>query len=1165
MSFVHLHVHSEYSLLDGLPKIAKLIKRAKELKMPALAITDHGAMYGAVKFYNAAMEAEIKPIIGVEAYLAQRSRFDKEISVDKELRHQLLLAKNETGYKNLMKLVTQANLQGYYYKPRIDKELLKTYHEGVIATSSCLKGEIPQLLIKNQIDEAKNALRWYLDIFGDDYYLELQRHINIPELDIVNQHLIRLSREFGVPLVATNDVHYINADDAEAQDALLAVGTKKLLSDKDRLTMIASPDFYLKSAAEMEKMFSDIPEALENTLKIADKCRVSLQSGKWILPRYPLDRRETPELALARMTEEGLKLRFGKVSDQIKQRVDYELGIICRKGFATYFLIVQDFVNWAKNEGIRVGPGRGSVAGSLVAYGLRITSINPLEHNIPFERFMNPDRPTPPDIDMDFADDRRDEVINYVTQKYGKEKVAQIITFGTMEARQAVRDIGRVMNVAYSTCDKLAKLIPLKSGLREAINSSLELQDMGRDPQIAKLFGLVEKVEGVIRHASTHAAGVVIADKDITEYTPVQKESGSDRIMTQYDMYSLDLNVSDKAIGLLKMDFLGLRNLTILGRAVELVAEYEKVTVDLSEIPLDEPLVYELISSGETTGIFQLESQGMRRLARNLKPTKFSDITAMVALFRPGPMELIDDFIQGKIHPDKIKYLHPALKAILSPTYGVAVYQEQCMQIANKVAGYSMAEADNLRRAIGKKKHSIMQIEKKKFIAGSQKNDYSKDVADKIWGFIEKFVGYGFNIPHSVSYAMIAYQTAYMKIKYPVEYMTAMLTAESRSISGPAGDLKMAQGINECRRLGIAVLPPDINKSIEDFSIDSFADSLQSRAIRFGLAAIKNIGSAAVSSILSDRQKGEFTSLSNFLSRTDSQKVNKKVIESLIKVGALDSFGKKTSQLSVLDDLRSRTASLQKLAESGQGSLFEDFGGSSKIDTKDIMPDLPEFTDDDLANFQKELLGIYLSDNPTVKLLDPVRNMITDRVLDLIEESAGKMAIMAGVVTRSRTVQTKRSNQMMCFATMEDETGSIEAVVFPSIFEKDGQCFLKDSVVLASGKIDFKEDKLHLIVDKALDLRSNPGPDQLAVFSRRDVPYGTSRSVNPGSAKTISIPRGTPKSVLSSLARLLKNHPGPIKIKVLLPNSDGSVKTLDLPYGVNWAEVESQVQSLIKS
>lgn len=1124
--------------------------------MPALAITDHGAMYGAIKFYNAALESGVKPIIGVEAYMAQRSRFDKEVSVDKELRHQLLLAKNETGYKNLMKLVTQANLEGYYYKPRVDRELLKIYHEGVIATSSCLQGEIPRLILKNQLDEAKTALKWYLEVFGEDYYLELQKHVNIPELEMVNAQLVKLSREFGVPLVATNDVHYIHADDAEAQDALLAVGTKKLLTDKDRLTMIASPDFYLKSAAEMEKMFSDFPESLENTLKIADKCRVSLQSGKWILPRYPLDRSETPELALARMTDEGLKLRFGKVSDQLKQRVDYELGIICRKGFATYFLIVQDFVNWAKNEGIRVGPGRGSVAGSLVAYGLRITSINPLEHNIPFERFMNPDRPTPPDIDMDFADDRRDEVIQYVTQKYGKEKVAQIITFGTMEARQAVRDIGRVMNVAYSTCDKLAKLIPLKSGLREAINSSLEMQEMGRDPQIAKLFGLVEKVEGVTRHASTHAAGVVIADKDITEYTPVQKETGSDRIMTQYDMYSLDLNVSDKAIGLLKMDFLGLRNLTILGRAVELVREYEKVEVDLSEIPLDEPLVYELIGSGETTGIFQLESQGMRRLARNLKPTKFSDITAMVALFRPGPMELIDDFIAGKLHPDRVKYLHPALKPILSPTYGVAVYQEQCMQIANKIAGYSMAEADNLRRAIGKKKHSIMQIEKKKFIAGAAKNNYSKEVADKIWGFIEKFVGYGFNIPHSVSYAMIAYQTAYMKIKYPVEYMTAMLTAESRSISGPSRDFKMAQGVNECRRLGIAILPPDINKSLEDFSIDSFADSLQSKAIRFGLAAVKNIGSAAVNSILDERKKGEFTSLPDFLNRADSQKVNKKVIESLIKVGALDSFGKKTSQLSVLDDLRLQTAAKQKLADSGQGSLFADFGEGAKADDQAVLPDLAEFPAEDLANFQKELLGIYLSDNPLVKLLEPVTNLITDRAVDLSEESTGKMVIMAGVVTRSRTVQTKRSNQTMCFATLEDETGSIEAVVFPSIFEKDGQCFVKDSVVLASGKIDFKEDKLHLIVDKSLDLRSNPGPDAFGVFAK---------DPSPGSAKTISISRGTPKSVLSSLASLLKSHPGPVKVKVLLPNSDGSVKTLDLPYGVNWTEVESEVQTLIKS
>jgi DNA polymerase-3 subunit alpha len=1157
MSFVHLHVHSEYSLLDGLPKIAKLIKRAKELKMPALALTDHGVMYGAVKFYNAALESGVKPIIGVEAYMAQRSRFDKEVGIDKEMRHQLLLAKNETGYKNLMKLVTLANLEGYYYKPRIDRELLKTYHEGIIATSSCLQGEIPKLILKNQIDEAKTALRWYLDVFGEDYYLELQKHINVPELEIVNAQLIKFSREFGVPLVATNDVHYINADDAEAQDALLAVGTKKLLSDKDRLSMISSPDFYLKTDEEMAKMFSDIPEALENTIKIADKCQLTLQIGKWILPKYPLAEGETPEMGLARLTEDGLKLRFGKISDQIKQRADYELGIICRKGFATYFLIVQDFVNWAKKEGIRVGPGRGSVAGSIVAYGLRITTVNPLEHNIPFERFMNPDRPTPPDIDMDFADDRRDEVIRYVTERYGKEKAAQIITFGTMEARQAIRDIGRVMDVPYSTCDKLAKLIPLKVGLREAINSSLELQDMGKEPQIAKLFGLVEKVEGVTRHASTHAAGVVIADKDITEYTPVQKETGSDRIMTQYDMYSLDLNVSDKAIGLLKMDFLGLRNLTILGKAIEFVKKYENVEVDLSELPLDDPQIYELISSGETTGIFQLESQGMRRLARNLKPTKFSDITAMVALFRPGPMELIDDFIAGKLHPDKIKYLHPALKSILSPTYGVAVYQEQCMQIANKVAGYSMAEADNLRRAIGKKKHSIMEIEKKKFIAGAVKNNYTKPIAEKIWGFIEKFVGYGFNIPHSVSYAMIAYQTAYMKIKFPVEYMTAMLTAESRAISGPARDFKVSQGIDECRRLGIMILPPDINKSLEDFSIEDFADSLKSKAIRFGISAVKNVGTAAISSILSVRQTGEITSLFDFLGRVDSQKVNKKVIESLIKVGAMDAFGRRSSLLAVLDDLRLQTAAKQKLIDSGQGSLFEDFGAGSKDDNQVAMPDLPEFSADDMANFQKELLGIYLSDNPMVKLLDPVRNMVSARVMDLTEESTGKTVVMAGVVTRSRTIQTKRSNQSMCFSNIEDETGSIEAVVFPSIFEKDGQCFVKDSIVLVSGKIDFKDDKLHLIVDKAVDLRSNPSQDMLAVFGK---------GVNYGSDKTISIPRGTPKSVLSELATLLKAHPGSARIKVLLPNNDGtSIKTLNLPYGVNWPEVETGVESLIKS
>lgn len=1150
MPFVHLHVHTEYSLLDGLSKIHDLVKRAKELNMDALAITDHGVMYGVIKFYTACLEAGLKPILGVEGYLAQRSRFDKQAGIDSDQFHQLLLAKNITGYKNLLKLMTQAHLEGYYYKPRFDRELLEKYHEGVITTSSCLQGIIPQLILKKQFEEAKKEVAWYQSVFGDDYYIELQRHSNIPELDTVNEQLVKFSREFGIPLVATNDVHYVQSTDPEAQDALLAIQTKKLLSDKDRMSMIDSPDFYLKSTSEMSEMFRDYPEAIENSRKIAEKCQVDIPIGKWILPHYPLDEGQTPESMLRTLVDDGLRKRFESVTTEQRERCNYELGVICSKGFATYFLVVQDFVNWAKSQGIRVGPGRGSVAGSLVAYALRITSINPLEHNIPFERFMNPDRPTPPDIDMDFADERRDEVIAYVTKRYGEDKVAQIITFGTMEARQAIRDVGRVMGLPYALPDKLAKLIPLGSTLEEALNSSFELQEEAKNPQTAKLLSLAKRLEGVTRHASTHAAGVVIADKELTEYTPLQRETKSGRIMTQYDMYSLDMNVSDKAVGLLKMDFLGLRNLTILGRAIDLVKQNRNIDVDISEIPLDDKAVFNMLQSGETTGVFQLESRGMRRLARHLKPTKFSDITAMVALFRPGPMQLIDDFIEGKKHPEKIKYLHPALKSILETTYGVAVYQEQCMQIANKVAGYTMAEADNLRRAIGKKKQSIMVKEHKKFLAGAVKNGYTKDVAETIWGFIEKFVGYGFNIPHSVSYAMIAYQTAYMKVKYPVEYMAALLTAESRGASGPVRDQKIAQGIEECRHLGIHIFPPEINFSGENFTLEKDLQSTDGMAIRFGLSAIKNVGTAAISSILEARSSGKpFLSLTDFVNRIDGQKVNRKVLESFIKVGAFVGFGNRSSLLAALDEIRAKSVSDQKRAEDGQESLFDD-ADISHI----VLPDLPEFSKDEMLIFEKELLGIYLTEHPLQKFTAQVKSLLTNKLGDLTaEESVGVDIVVAGMVTQIRSVQTKKTGQLMCFATLEDETGNIDMVVFPKIYEKYQSILVKEQPVLIRGKVDYREDKLNLLVNELMPLSGEIDETVLASF----------QGGKSGIMQTISIPRGTSKQTMGDLSVLLKSHPGTIHVRVVIPIGNGTVKTMDLPYAVDWQAIEQKVHILL--
>ncbi|MFC1627428.1 DNA polymerase III subunit alpha, partial [Patescibacteria group bacterium] len=703
--FVHLHVHTEFSLLDGLSHIDKLLERAKAQKMKSIAITDHGVMYGVVKFYNAATAAGIKPIIGMEGYITTVDHTDKTPGTQKQTRHQLLLAKNETGYKNLMKLTSIAHIDGYYYRPRFDFKTLEKHSEGLIATSSCLQGIIPQLLLHNQDKEALKMTQYFVKLFNKDFYIELQKHQNIPELDKVNKKLFDLSKKLGIPLVATNDVHYVNPEDAKAQDALLAIQTKTTLDDEKRMTMINSPGFYLKSADEMKQLFPDTPAALKNTLKIADECNVKIPTGKWILPNFPLPKGyKSTDKYFRDLANKGLKQRFKKITKKQQERLDYELDIIINKGFATYFLIVADFVNWSKKNRVRVGPGRGSVAGSLVAYAVRITSIDPLEHDIPFERFMNPERPSPPDIDLDFADDRRDKVIEYVADKYGKDKVAQIITFGTMEARGAVRDIGRVLGMPYSDPDKIAKLIPVGFSLEEALVNVNELQEYYKKKEFKELLDLARKVEGTARHASVHAAGVVIGDKKLTQYTPLQIDNKNGHITTQYDMYSLDCNIDPKAIGLLKIDFLGLRNLTILQKAIEFVKEQTGKTVDISEIPLDEPKVYKLLSEGDTIGIFQLESPGMKRVAQKLQPSRFSDITAMVALYRPGPMELIDTFIEGKKTPTKVKYPHDDLKPVLESTYGIAVYQEQALQIANVIGGYSLGEADILRRAIGKKK-----------------------------------------------------------------------------------------------------------------------------------------------------------------------------------------------------------------------------------------------------------------------------------------------------------------------------------------------------------------------------------------------------------------------------------------------------------------------------
>jgi len=932
-------------MLDGLAKIIPLVKRATELNFPALAITDHGGMFGAVSFHNICKKSGLKPIIGVEAYMAKNSRLDKQTKMGSDQFHILLLAQNEVGYKNLMQLISIANLEGFSYKPRIDEESLFKYSEGIICTSGCMSSMFNSLLLEGKEAEAIQKFQLFKEKFPGRFYVELQAHPTIKELKELTKKQVEIARKLDLPLVATNDVHYINPDDATAQDALLCVQTRKLISDEKRMSMMASPDFYLRSAEEMIELFHDYPEAIENTVKIAEQCTVKIETGKLHFPIFALPAGETDASYFRKLSSEGMYKKWPEPTQEVRDRLEYEMDIIIQKGYPTYFLITQDFVNWARDTGIGVGPGRGSAAGSLVAFVLGITTMNPLLHGLPFERFLNPQRPTPPDIDMDFADDRRDEVLQYVAKKYGEDRVAQVITFGRMEARVAVRDIGRVLGMPYEEPDKIAKLIPNvpghKTSLKQAIELVPELGEYYKQPKFKELLDLAQKVEGVIRHTSVHAAAVVIADQPLYEYTPIQKDNTSGKIVTQYDMYVLDCNVSDDAIGLLKFDFLGLRNLSIIQTAVNLIKEYKHVELDISNLPLDDKKTYELLSSGETTGVFQLESGGMRRVARNLQPNQFSDITAMVALYRPGPMDLIPTFIEGKHNPEGVVYPHETLKTVLQETYGVMVYQEQILQIAHIMAGYTLSEADILRRAIGKKKKSLLDENKKRFIEQSIEKGYTRQVAEKVWGFIEAFANYGFNKAHAASYAMIAYQTAYLKANFTAEYMTALMSVESGSHSANR-DEKVAVAIESSKKMGLKILPPNINLSHIDFTLEKDESSKGGLAIRFGFNAIKNVGSAALENIVTSRDIAEqFQSFSHFLLATDGRRVNKKVLESLIKVGAFDQFATRSSMLEQLEDIRAKVTQYHSDVL-GQDGLFSQVSESSRT-VQDTFPKLAEY------------------------------------------------------------------------------------------------------------------------------------------------------------------------------------------------------------------------------
>lgn len=1137
-NFVHLHVHTEYSMLDGLSKIPDLIKKVKDSKQTAVAITDHGNMYGNIAFYNECKKEGIKAIIGVEIYVAKNSRFDKQIRVGSDQFHLTLLAENYTGYKNLMKMVTIANFEGFSYKPRIDDEILEKYSEGVILLSGCMSSQTSRLLLDNKDEKALNIFKKYHKIFKDRFYIEVQNHPHIEEEKILREKLVKIARQLDIPLVATNDVHYLEKEDAEAQDALLCVQTRKLISDTKRMKMVDKPDFYFKSTEEMSELFSDLPEAIENTVKIAERCDLEIPTGNLIFPSYELPEGETYESYLHKLSFEGAKKKYGKITPEIEKRLEYEIGIINGKGYPAYFLITQDFVNWAKDQGIAVGPGRGSAAGSIVSYSLNITALDPLEHGLPFERFLNPERPTPPDVDIDFADIKRDEVINYVAKKYGEDHVAAVITFGRMEARVAVRDIGRVLGLPYEDPDRVAKLIPNEPGKKISIKSAIEtipeLASLYKQDKFKRLLDLASKVEGTVRHSSMHACAMIIADKPLDNYTPIQKDSRSGKTLTQLDMYSLDCNIDDNAVGLLKFDFLGLRNLSIIQEALKLIKKYKNEEIAIDRLPLDDKKTFDLLASGDTTGVFQLESAGMRRVAKSLKPSAFSDITAMVALYRPGPMDLIPRFIEGKHNPDSIEYPHSALEPFLKETYGIMVYQEQILEIVHFMAGYSLGEADMLRRAIGKKKKKILDKNKNRFIEESVKNDYKKETAEKIWGFIEAFANYGFNKAHAASYAMIAYQTAWLKSNYPVEYMTALMSIESNSHSMNR-DEKIAVAIENCRKMGIKILAPDINLSAQDFTIETNKDSKENMAIRFGLTAIKHVGKAAIENIIEVRDaEKSFASFTHFIQATDSRKVNKKTLECLVKVGAMDRFATRASMLENLDQIRQNAGQFQSEID-GQDHLFASVSEKS-TEIKDNFPKLKEYPEAELLSFEKELLGLYLTDHPLADALSLVSKRSNMRIAELDPEfSQDQVFLFGGLLSRFKEITTKKG-QKMAFATLEDQSGKAELIIFPRTYNELGFQLEQDQVVLVRGKVQHEEEEFKIIAEKIII------PKDEEVEFAKDQDY-----------REIFVPRKTSPETLKKLGSLLKANLGQEKVVIVIPNG-AKAERIVLPYKVNYNE-----------
>jgi len=1180
--FVHLHVHSHYSMLDGMGKVPDLIKKAKSDGMTALALTDHGAMYGIIEFYETCLKEGIKPILGVEAYVSPRKMTDKQPSVDQKAYHLILLAKNEVGYRNLLQLVTKANLEGYYYKPRIDKELLKKHSEGLIASTACIQGEVTRKSLESY-ESGRTALMEYLEIFPkEDFYLEVQHHPNtVPEQKIANENIFRLAKEFDLKVIATNDPHYVNSDDAVAQDALLCLQIGKQVSDTNRMGMMGD-DYSLLTREQMYNNFPDHPEVMTNTLEVAEKCNVKIELGGILIPDFDVPEGYNLESWFRTKCYLGLNNRYGTkkitidditkdkeptpeelyLTPELWERYKYEFSVIEKMGYQGYLLIVADYVQWAKDQGIAVGPGRGSGAGSIICYAFNITELDPLPFGLLFERFLNPDRISMPDIDMDFADSRRSEVIQYVTGKYGKDRVAQIITFGTMAARMAVRDVGRVLGLTYSEVDTIAKLIPQGMGLQESLDNIAELKSLyDSDANVKQCIDIAKKLEGVVRHASTHAAGVVISKEPIVQYCPVQEaQKGDISTVTQYSMNPIE------HLGLLKMDFLGLSNLTIIQNALSIIKKTRGEDIDIAKIPMDDKPSYQLLTKGFTTGIFQLESDGMRRYLKELKPTVFEDIIAMVALYRPGPMQWIDSFVARKHGREAVTFAHPKMEAALGNTYGIIVYQEQVMQMSKDMAGFTGGQADTLRKAMGKKIKELMEKMGREFVEGCIKNGVSKQIAEDLYSAMQDFAQYAFNKSHAACYALIAYQTAYLKAHYPSEFMAALMTSNKDDLD------KLAIEIDECNRMKIEVMAPSINESFVDFGVVK-----ETGNIRFGLSAIKNVGTAVAEEIVEDRKiNGPFKDFRDFLLRLSSKVINKKALESLAMAGALSDFVERNAVIFNSEKILNFASTMHKMLRNNQDSLF---GDDNTIEHATITLDEVKPADKkQILSWERELLGMYISEHPLADIGNLLEKYRSIKINEIRTEHENQYVRIAGVITTMQKILTK-ANQTMVFAKIEDLQGKAEVLVFPKIL-KNCTWLAPDKIICVDGFVSYKDGALKIVteaINEITDTAEIPAfvakdkrrANRFGGWGNKNGQSGGNNSANGSGASSgatsnansvpiynvgpktlkITIPIGWSKEHLVELKDILVEHPGESSVVLLITN--GETKEVKIKNKVN--------------